>query len=152
MKILENRLERIKIFLDKGYQVDVENGIVYNSRGVECKCISNGYIQLGTSFNKKRIQLYAHQLIYYVSTGQVVEQIDHIDGDRSNNRIDNLREVTRQENSFNTKAKGCTWNKKAKKWRAQIKVDGKYIYLKYWNTEEDAHRAYKEAKKKYHIL
>ena len=153
MNILKQREERIKIFLYKGYTVDVENGIVYNSRGVECKSLKNGYIILSTNFNKKLIKILAHQLIYYVSTNEIVEQIDHIDGDRANNRIDNLREVTNQENSFNqTKAKGYTWYKSRNKWMARIMVDGKLIHLKCWNTEQEARQAYLDAKKKYHIV
>ena len=151
--ILKQREERIKIFLYKGYTYNIKTGEVFNSRGTECKFLLKGYVQLVTSLDKKQIRLYAHQLIYYVATGKVVEQIDHKDGDRSNNRIENLREVTNQQNQQNrTKAKGYTWNKKSNKWTAQIGINGISINLKSWDTELEAHQAYKEAKKKYHIL
>lgn len=152
--ILENREERIKVFLNKGYTVDIETGKVFNTYGKECKCLGkDGYVQLGTTLDRKQIQLYAHQLIYYVATCRVVDEIDHINGDRYDNRRDNLREVTRQENNQNrTKAKGYTWLKNSNKWQAQIKVDSISINLKSWNTEQEAHKAYLDAKKKYHIL
>jgi hypothetical protein len=82
--------------------------------------------------------------------------IDHINfdktNDKSNNCIFNLRPVNRQQNGFNTSAKGFCRNKRAKKWIAQICLDGKRIYLGYFDKEEDARNAYLNAKKIYHII
>ena len=77
-------------------------------------------------------------------------QIDHIDLNKNNNNISNFRPATNQQNHFNTDAKGCSWNKRAKKWIAYIKLDGKYIHLGYFVKEEDAHNAYLIGKEKYH--
>ena len=76
MKIKEKRLENIKVFLDKGYTADIENGKVFNTLNKKCKTLKNGYITLDTTLDKKHINLSAHQLIYFVYTGKVVEQID----------------------------------------------------------------------------
>ena len=78
--------------------------------------------------------------------------IDHRDRDKTNNCVFNLRPATPQQNSFNTNAKGYTWDKQCKKWMAQIRLNGKNIYLGRFEKEEDAIQAYIEAKKKYHIL
>lgn len=51
-----------------------------------------------------------------------------------------------------TNAKGYWWNKRDKKYQAQIKLDGKYIYVGGYDTEEDAHSAYLKAKEQYHII
>ena len=77
-------------------------------------------------------------------------KIDHKDRDRSNNNISNFRPATVQENSFNTNAKGCSWHKQKNKWKAQIQLDGKSIYLGCFVKEEDARNAYLVAKEKYH--
>ena len=69
-------------------------------------------------------------------------KIDHKDRDRSNNNISNFRPGTSQENSFNTDAKGYSWHKGNKKWRARICLDGKSIHLGYFVKEEDARNAY----------
>ena len=69
-----------------------------------------------------------------------------------NNNIDNLRIATKQENNWNTDAKGCYYDKKSGKWKACIGINRKRIHLGYYNTEEEAHEAYLEAKKKYHKI
>ena len=80
-------------------------------------------------------------------------EIDHINRIRDDNRIENLRLVTHQENHFNrTKTRGYYWNKKKQKWRAEIQVNGKKIYLGYFDYATDARLAYVTAKKKYHII
>ena len=76
-------------------------------------------------------------------------QIDHIDRNKSNNKIENLRLATRKENSRNKSSKGFTWSKSSKKWVAQIRVDGTYRYLGLYETEIDAHAAYLQARKQF---
>jgi vacuolar-type H+-ATPase catalytic subunit A/Vma1 len=79
--------------------------------------------------------------------------VDHIDGNKQNNHISNLRMVTHQQNSFNRPtAKGYYWNKPAKKWMAKICLNYKTKYLGYFDTEAEARDAYLAAKKIYHII
>ena len=78
--------------------------------------------------------------------------IDHINGDKINNHVSNLRIVSNQENQWNQiNARGISWNKKNKKWSAQINVNKK-IHLGYFDNEFDAHQSYLNAKKKYHVI
>ena len=79
------------------------------------------------------------------------QQIDHIDRNRINNHINNLRIVTPQQNCFNRNAKGYYLDKH-NKYVAQIKLNRKIKHLGYYDTEEEAHNAYLEAKKIYHII
>ena len=83
----------------------------------------------------------AHRVIWAIETGAwPVDEIDHIDHDRSNNRFSNLREVTRQENMRNSSfskrntsgVTGVSWNKMAKKWHASITADGRQRHLGYF--------------------
>jgi len=78
--------------------------------------------------------------------------IDHIDRNTLNNNIENLRVVTRQENSFNTNAKGYSWNKQCNKWQVQLMVNGEYQYGELFIHEEDARNKYLEMKKIYHVI
>ena len=72
--------------------------------------------------------------------------VDHIDNNRHNNNVINLRWATRSQNSQNTKlssrntsgTKGVSWNKTANKWCALITINGKKIHLGYFLNKEDA--------------
>lgn len=79
--------------------------------------------------------------------------IDHINGIKIDNRIENLRCITVQKNTFNRhNTKGYSWNERAKKWKGHILLNGKPIHLGYHDTEEDARNAYLRAKEQYHII
>lgn len=76
--------------------------------------------------------------------------IDHTDGDRSNDRLSNLREATRSENNANRRLsksnrsgfKGVSFNTREGMWRAAIAKDGKKYSLGSFKSPEEAHRAY----------
>lgn len=96
----------------------------------------------------------AHQLAWLLSHDEwPPRNIDHIDMDRANNRLSNLRLATPSQNGANrgrqknnsSGLKGVAWNKGAKRWRAQIKANGKRRHLGYFDTAEEAHAAYQEA-------
>lgn len=96
-----------------------------------------------------------HRLIMLTFIGPDIDpeknQVDHIDGNKLNNALGNLRWVSKSENMQNKKtAKGYYWNKTAKKWHAHIRSNWKYIYLGLHDTEEEARQAYLNAKKIYH--
>ena len=80
-------------------------------------------------------------------------QVDHINHDKLNNNIENLRLVTHQQNHFNrSNVKGYYFNKREQKYRASIKINQKEIHLGYYNTEEEAREAYLRAKEVYHVI
>ncbi len=99
------------------------------------------------------IRYLAHRLAWLISEGEEPGslQVDHINGLRDDNRRENLRLVTHSENQHNKRqAKGYCLDSRARKWRAQIKINNKCIYLGYYATEEEARAAYIEAKAKFH--
>ena len=111
----------------------------------------SGYIFLNISGKHCRV----HRIIYTLIKGGIPEscQIDHINGNRADNRIENLRVVTNQENSFNrTEAKGFSWYARYGQFKAYICKDYKLHHLGYYDTILDARAAYLRAKREMHII
>ena len=102
---------------------------------------------------------YAHRLAWlYVHGEWPKNDIDHRDGDTWNNRISNLRDVTRSVNNRNVLRPrrngssgivGVSWHKATGKWQANIYA-GKHIHLGRFDTKEEAAAAYQRAKLIYH--
>jgi hypothetical protein len=142
------RLERCELLKSKGYTYDPETGFVFNPKGKKLIYKSNNYYEINT----KDARVYSHIFAWYFIYGSVVKYIDHINKDKNDNRIINLRSVTNQQNAFNTNAKGYCWDKQTNKWRVKIQLNGKSIHIGRYHTEEESREAYLEAKKKYHII
>jgi hypothetical protein len=117
--------------------------------------IANRYLRCSLRNNKVRRLFFFHRLMYYFHNPDfdILNPdllIDHINRDKLDNRIENLRVVSKQENCFNRGAKGFCFHKG--KYQSQITINKKIIYLGSYDTEEEAHEAYLEAKKKYHKI
>lgn len=110
-----------------------------------CVCKTNGYVLIG--LDKRTYK--AHRLAWlYVHGAWPCGDIDHINRNRSDNRIANLREATRSQNIANS-----TWEKPnatglrgvrfvGKKWSARIKKEYREIKLGLFDSPEEAHAAY----------
>lgn len=101
----------------------------------------------------------AHRLAWLYVHGQwPMRSIDHINGVRTDNRIENLRECTAAENQQNraihpkntSGVAGVSWSKNAKKWTAFIRAGGKQKNIGLFATKEQAGEAYKAAKAALH--
>jgi len=92
------------------------------------------------------------RLVYIFYNGTIVNNlfIDYIDRNTLDDRIENLRLVTTQENGYNRGATGYTQRKN--RWEATIMKDNKSIYLGLFKTKEEARKAYSEAKKTYYKI
>ena len=96
-----------------------------------------------------------HRMVYLYHNPDMDQSlsIDHINGIKHDNRIENLRLVTYQENNFNNlAAKGYYWEISSDCWRAAIKLNKKTIQLGRHETILDARAAYLRGKKKYHVI
>lgn len=114
-----------------------------------------GYVEVEVD----RVKFYAHTLVWFMQKGRwprVGMCLDHINGVRYDNRIENLRELNASENSFNSKRpqnntsgiKGVTVTKYGK-FRAAIKYRGRDIHLGNFDTIYEAQAARKEAEELY---
>ena len=148
-------LEKCQLAKEKGFTYCPVSGEI---RGVRNNVITkkhhSAYIECRVYYATKPFLVFAHRLAWFLYYGHLpINLIDHIDGDRSNNKIDNLRDVTHQQNLWNnTKAKGYSWDKASNKFQAKIAVNGKQKHLGLFNTEQEARNAYLKAKEIYHVI
>lgn len=120
-----------------------------------------GYIRDTSGYRFIEIQglVYrSHRLVWlYVHGVAPADEIDHINHNRSDNRLVNLRSVSHSENtrnksllsSNNSGCNGVSWAKDREKWRAKIYSNGKQIYLGSFDLLEDAIECRKAANIKY---
>jgi hypothetical protein len=99
-----------------------------------------------------------HRLIFLYHHGFLPKCLDHIDGNPQNNQIENLREATYLQNSYNMKApatnksgvKGVCWDKNRKKWFARVSFQYKEHFIGYFDELDKAKIAIIEARNRLH--
>ena len=147
--------DTIEIPLTKGYITVVD---ALDADLAEHKwCVSSRrYATLSVLLRGKRTLTCIHNAILERVIGRALlkgEEVDHIDGDRLNNRRNNLRLATHAQNMANRKLqknnksnfRGVSFHKGSQKWRAEIQKEGTKTNLGYFNTPEEAYAAYLEA-------
>lgn len=147
---------------DYDFQNYVKETFKFDDEGLLYRKLKTKWKQTGTinsdCYLHTKITYYSHQyvfnvhrLIWFLHYGSFPKnEIDHIDNNRTNNKISNLREATRLENSYNKKIfpnnssglKGVSFHKASKKWQATIRFDYKWIYLGLFSTPKEAAIAY----------
>lgn len=100
----------------------------------------------------------AHRLIFMLHHGYLPPEVDHINSNRQDNRIENLRAANRSENQCNRGAlasntsgyPGVSWHKKSKAWCVRVMKNGKTVIQQYFKDLELAGLVAMEARSKYH--
>ena len=116
----------------------------------------NGYRMVTVDFKKYPL----HRLAWFYAHGMWPKNlIDHENGKKQDNWLDNLREATHSQNgqnkhktqSNNTSGfAGVSWDRRRKKWLAVIKLEGVQKYIGIFKTKEEAHEAYLKQKRVIH--
>ena len=141
---------------------DYKDGVLYWKQNVgkikagtkAGSILNSGYCSI--VFNGTRYQ--AHRLVYLLHHGYLPQYIDHIDGNRLNNFIANLRPATKSQNALNKRLdekntsgyRNVYWHKAYKKWRVSLMVARKTIHIGSFDDLELAGLVATEARKKYH--
>ena len=137
------------IFTWKTNRVNIKAGSIAGTLSAE------GYINIQVNYKMYR----AHRLVWlYIKGYFPTNEIDHKNGNKSCNSIDNLRECTSEENRRNcaknkkntSGIKGVCFHKETRKWQARARANGKNNYLGLYANIEDAAFAYKEFVNKHH--
>lgn len=163
MNTLNDTQETITIQLTKGQQTVISaiDADLADYKWTASAILDIGFRAVRKSPRPKRMTILLHRVILERMIGRTLtstEFTDHIDGNPLNNRRENLRIATSAENQHNRSKprnnksgyKGVTWQSAVGKWRAQIKVNGKAIYLGLFTTPEAAHEAYCIAARELH--
>ena len=117
---------------------------------------SDGYHQISIDGTMKKV----HRVLYEKFHGQIPDKmdIDHINRVKTDNRISNLRLVTKTQNQQNRVGvqannksgyKGVSWCRRSKKWMAQIRVNTKTKFLGYYTDPKEAAKVYNQNATKY---
>ena len=125
-----------------------DDGRIYSKfgKGRFLKPCNNGrgYMQVSLCKDGKRKQMFVHRLIalHYIDNPENKGEVDHIDRDKTNNDISNLRWCSHSENGLNKDVYGAIKirgvSKIGNRFRSSIKIDGKPKHLGYYDTPEEA--------------
>ncbi len=139
----------------KKFDIDPLHGLVKYKDGKIAGSLSGaGYLRVKAG----SVDIYVHRLIWFYVHGYLPEYIDHIDGNKRNNRIENLRSVTHAENHQNkgpqsncwSGVPGVTFDFRKAKWVARIKTNGKTKFIGQFNRKQYAVDARKAVEKELH--
>ncbi len=147
----------VAAIIDKDFFKEVSTKVSYNKdtgifvwkdSGKECNSRdSQGYVRI--KYKGRTIKL--HRLAYYIVTGEIPTEIDHINRVKHDNRIENLRHVNRSQNAINRETrkayKGIAFIKSHGKWCAKLMHQKHRYFLGYFDSAIEAAKAYdKKAK------
>jgi hypothetical protein len=124
----------------------------YKGKILSPRLSNRGYFQINLSENNKTTLFSLHRLVMLTFVGPSNLLVDHIDRNPENNKLENLRYVTNQENNFNRGAKGYSYRKNNNKWVSCLRINGESIYLGVFDTELESKNAYLESKLKHHVI
>jgi len=146
--------EEFRLIIDfDNYEVSNFGNVrnIKTNRLLKPEKIKDGYIRFNLHKDSKVTHKQVHRLVAQAFLENIENKpsVYHIDNNKLNNNVENLRWATNQENQRNSKLsskntlgiKGVHFNKAAKKWHAQIQIDGIKIHLGYFENIEVAKHA-----------
>ena len=149
-------MELTQARLHELFEYREDGSLVRRTTGKNAACKLGKHRYLRVVVDNKAVAL--HRVIYLYHHGVLPNVIDHADNDRTNNRIENLRAASQQQNCLNRSRhsnskspfKNVYWNKAANKWSVQVNIHGKRQYLGVFEDIELADLVALEARNKFH--
>lgn len=154
-KILEEIKENIQYDPGTGLFMLVRDKSNVKSGQIAGSLCGNGYIRIVVNYKR----YYAHRLAWlFVNGTWPANDIDHINGIKTDNRYSNLRDATKSNNQHNRSTprnntsgiKGVCWDKHANKWLASCKIEGVGHHIGLFTCISDAEKAVREFRENHH--
>jgi HNH endonuclease/AP2 domain len=128
------------------FSYDPSTGCVTRADGLAARRSPDGYLRISLNGSG----LLAHRVAWLLMTGAwPLGEIDHINRVKHDNRWCNLRDVSKSTNQQNRAVRGIKRHRSGR-WEARIRAQGAALYLGVFDTPEQAHEAYLEAKRRLH--
>lgn len=114
-------------------------------------CLRNDYLRVRLFKDRDNAKMFVvHRLVMLTFEGDSDLTVDHINGNKSDNRLSNLRYCSHRDNCIHARSKmkhsskyvGVSWDSRRENWRAVIHVNNKFVQLGAFNSEELAKSAY----------
>jgi|TARA_R110000764_G_scaffold153480_1_gene241401 hypothetical protein len=138
-----------------------DKGLITKVTRINAPIGKGSYLHKSTGYKILKVdgrQYREHRLVWIYVHGTLPKILDHIDGNKENNNINNLRRSTASQNAHNAKlnsnntsgVKGVSWYKKHQKWRGQVKNNNKQVHVGYFEELKDAEAATCKLREKLH--
>lgn len=136
------------------WKVNKQKALKDSKAGFVCKTHGYYFIRVNTKLYRE------HRLIWKMLKGVDPVELDHINRNKTDNRIENLREVTRTENNINQNVRkdnisgcrGVSWHSQRQRWRVYLHINGSRKYLGSYREFSEASRVAKEAMDKHYRI
>jgi hypothetical protein len=144
----------ISTYIKSNYKYDPNTGIItsnYTKKQIQYTC--HEYITINPVINGVNVKVYGHRLAWFMHYGYWAKNVQHINKNRVDNRIENLRVPTNSQikagnrkttSDTSSKFKGVAWDKSSQSWRVRVHKDNKMVHVGRYDSEVEAAYAYNE--------
>jgi len=150
--------EKVNQLLEYLPNGELRRKITTSPKAIEGTIVGNGDLRRYKYFSIDGVKYYNHRIVWFIHHGYMPNQIDHINKNPLDNRIENLRECNQSQNNWNQGVKvtnksghkGISWSARDKRWVARLNVCGKSYSVGNFVNKEDAVKAMEKSRMELH--
>jgi hypothetical protein len=150
--------EKVNELFEYLHNGELKRKITTSPKSIKGTIVGNGDLRRYKYFSFKGKKYYNHRIVWLIHHGCMPKQIDHINGNPIDNRIENLRECNQSQNNWNqgikvtnkSGHKGISWYVRNKRWVAKLNVCGKSHIVGNFVNKEDAIKAMEKTRIELH--
>lgn len=150
--------EKVNQLLEYLPNGELRRKVTTSPKAIEGTFVGNGDLRRYKYFSIDGVKYYNHRIVWFIHHGYMPKQIDHINKNPLDNRIENLRECTQSQNNWNQGVKvtnksghkGISWYTRDKRWVAKLNIHGKQVVVGHFKNKEDAVKAMEKTRMEIH--